>query len=265
MWRAKKHNIIIYREFWIPHLIFLSILNTQNKIVYFNINHELNSLQYRKIRKFIVHLFMKKCQYLLLLEGKEHLVSAPLNQHLKVLPFSVVPISKKITTYPITIGVAGAIRSEKGIESTLDEVKKINLTSFQTQVKFQVGSPNIDIALLQKKFPTFNYIDTSSDHSYHAFLKNCDVIIFNFEHFDYNLRHSGVLIDAISHQCVPIVPKLPLMTSLVTCPTPIGVVREDGQSLEDAIAKAISLVQEIEKHQTWELFFSQRKPYTTLD
>lgn len=264
MVQAPIGNTIIYREFWTPHLIFVSFFNFRKKVIYFNINHEMNKLKTAKFELRLVCFFMRKCQKLLWLEGRTDLVPIALLKYTHVIPITIAQLGFKNTPILIKIGIVGALRSEKGIESTLTEIEKLDLTKIDDDVIFEVGVPYEDMLILRHKFHRFTFRDTSNDACYHSFIASCDIIIFNFQKLDYQLRHSGVLVDAISHQCISIVPKLPLLESIVTSPKRIGVIRENAQALEISIAEAISLLRDPGMKCNWKTFFAKRKPYTQI-
>jgi len=255
-----RNRHIVLREFWIPHLILIAVLFPMRKNIFFNINHEINKITRNKFTSVFLKIILLKKKFLWL-EGSKALLPNIVQSMVLTPKFSVSDLnSNKLTNEHLHIGVVGLIRQEKNVHSLISELYHIRKKLIQKNIYVHIGMPKEDMAVFKKKFGDFTFIDTTQDSAYQNFLMISDIIILDYEEEQYEFRHSGVLIDAISHRCVPIVNDLPLFRTLTSYPVRIGIQREKCMSIEAAIDFATVIARDPFARQNWIKYFQKRSP-----
>ena len=159
------------------------------------------------------------------------------------MPFPIEPDSKIQETSmhknkrnkKIVVGVVGYFRPEKGFLKILKLLQQYQRKNQDIQIL--VGTPKIDE--LKSVLPTScTIVNTTSYSQYVKALKMSDILLVNYDKSKYFVRHSGVILEAISHGVVPVCPNFPLMKSQLSWPTVKGVVFDDLSQIEDAVDHA---------------------------
>jgi len=216
--RNKKIFIREYNNYALSLIIFCS--KVRKCVYYLNINHNVASLQQ------YMDLSDKLSRYTIIPVMFEY--SDKLNEP----PAWFFPVFKSLEkkcvkkkNNKIRVGVIGAYRKEKKIESILSllyEVYGGNCSKFDFILGSDVDCRFGDIG------NAFSFIDTSLYSDYSRLMCELDVAIISYGE-NYFFRTSGVLSDVVRMGVVPIVPNYPVFRNQVEWPTRVGYCYDDYQ------------------------------------
>lgn len=239
---TSKNKIIFVREynnFFYFGFILLALITS--KKIFLNVNHnfktEADFIKKKKtLSKFNIYLVL--CEYAALNESPQ-----------LYFPTKRIQVSKIQNTYQkkvedkkvLTIGIIGAYRKEKNIETILKYLSsyKSDGASVLKNCNIILGSTYDCRSEEQKEL--IEFIDTSKNDIYLDLLDLVDVAVLNYDKA-YAFRSSGVLHDIVSRRTYCIVPNYPILVSQVVWPVEVGVSFDSLDELPDLVEYAIQVL-----------------------
>lgn len=238
-----KYDFIFMREFnTIPFSLFAFFLIPIRKKVLLNVNHNFQRASTSSFHRCAI-LFLDFLGFRFFC-FEDSTVPFKLKNKIIEIPFLINSSQQMNTTNfstntnTNTIGVVGAIRSEKNIQELL--VILDQLRSDFPNVNFMLGTDDL---VLNKIYQDKGWItlDTTTYNGYISAINKADILIFNYSENAYRYRHSGVITDAIINNKIVIVPSYPYFVKQISNPVPIGFSFKSYEFLSEAIVFAIDL------------------------
>ena len=254
-YRNRKSDFIFVREFnTVIFFINALFLFPLRKKILLNVNHNFqracSSVIHRKIIIFLDRLGFRFFCF------EDSSLCFRLRNKIVEIPFLVEPHEKIVNeSKPITIGVVGAVRTEKNINvllSKLDEVK-FNFPN----IIFLLGSDDVKLNCVYEQ-KGWTVLDTTDYATYLSAINQSDLLVFNYDEKSYRYRHSGVITDAILNDKVVIVPQYPYFVKQITNPVSVGVSFSSLDNISVAINDALQLLSSKHKSSQYELYCSYR-------
>jgi hypothetical protein len=247
--RALKSNLdthVLIREFSSVCLLVLAvfIFPLRARMV-FNINHNLKNVEDRF--PLILYILAKIGFNFLMLDGYylEQYIPASIKQNILIHPFPCHR-SLRSRTYKIdphiliNIGVVGDFRAEKGSLSEITgAVKELALLN---SCNICIGARNPSAVQLYFKDMDIQIANTGSHEQYHAYLNSLDILLIFAKRETYFRRHSGTIMDGISHGVITLAPNFPVFKSQLEVPVTIGITYQSSAEIK---ATAVLAIQQI--------------------
>ena len=235
-----RKSIVVVREFssWVTLLSIPFYIFFKDRIL-FNINHNVRRahLQIPLPMRVLCSLGFR----FILFDGDISKTSPLKKYHDNFLvPFFPIKANRSVDNRShldeiITVGVVGDFRPEK------IDIKKLKfiLSKFTgCSLKLRIGFRH-----LGKDLPDWanglDIVSTESSQDYNDFLASLDAIIVFAAEESYYFRHSGTLMDAISHGVIPIVPDFPVFNRQINFPLSVGVMYRNIDELYELLASDI--------------------------
>ena len=137
---------------------------------------------------------------------------------------------------PLTVGIIGHYRPEKGMDDVLDV-----LLAKEPTFHLIVGVPNIGSFEVGSKYgkgnPWFELRDTSAAETYCATLAECNVVLLCYTAEGYRFRASGIIADASACGTAVLVPRFPVLEHQIRFPSVVGECFEDLVEVPDCIGR----------------------------
>lgn len=238
----KSYDLFIIQDFLnIPLILVWPFIFSVRRKLLFVVNHNVQRCEQSLLEYMCFKaLTFFGCRFLLL-EFQNEQLNMPLlrgaTQHL-TLPFLItqtnVASNSKQKEMKV-IGVIGYQRKEKKVDDLLEHVDKITI---KLNAKFVVGTPNLAI-LKTIKNPNCELIDTTNFKDYMRAIKTCDIVVFNYDSYDYYWRHSGIIAECVAEGKYVICPSFPLLRSQINWPQPVGMCFENIVQLEETLEAAM--------------------------
>jgi hypothetical protein len=259
-----KKSFVVIREFssQITLLSFPAYIFFKDRIL-FNVNHNVKRAHLEI--PFSMRVLCRLGFKFILFDGGTSENTLLKKYHGNFLfPFFPIKASKSVNDKPhigdiITIGVVGDFRSEK-----LDNTKLKFILSRFTDCGLRV---KVGFRYLDKDLPdwanSLDVVSTRSSQDYNNFLINLDALVIFAEEDSYYFRHSGTIMDAISHGVIPIVPDFPVFNRQINFPLSVGFVYRNIDELYEILASDIR-VHIIEKRKNLGAFVSRRSETQNL-
>jgi hypothetical protein len=256
---------IVLREFSTPILWFFLATHTvaPAKLVLVN-NHNLSfALSSFWQKRMYEYLYCKNISFVYFESKAGAELVRPSDSCSKdiVLPFNII---KKLSFSPPSklalpaatpiVCIPGYPSLEKGSFELLEFLIKLQshgLYSYTTLLPKSLAK-NYNTILPQNFVP----VDADSRSSYLKMIDKADIAIVNYKKKHYFFRHSGVVLDCASAQTFVICPSYPLLQSMISWPTPIGL---SFDSLDDL--HCMLRVAELKLHQNaidWQSYLANR-------
>lgn len=235
---------ILVREFSNICLLIFSALTIQHrKYVIFNINHNLKNIEHQF--PLTLYLLAKLGFRFLMLDGfhlKQYIPKSLQRQMLFQLfpcddahrPYNPKPSEES----ELTVGIVGDFRNEKSPMATVIDVTNRLQQIGNVKIKIGARSPTPVEEIFSKS--KIKVVCTAEKFRYYEFLKNTDIILIFAKRESYFSRHSGTIMDSVSHGVVVVAPSFPVFESQLNNPITIGITYNSIAEIDDAIQKAAS-------------------------
>jgi hypothetical protein len=235
-----KKNVVA-REFSnVAMLLLIPITFLFRKRIFFNINHNLKLIQ-KEFPLSIKALCLLGYQFIFF-DGSgvlEYIPKKYRNQfHTPLFPVLdpdgiCENVNKSFQGKELKVGIVGDFRSEKGeivqILSVINKIASINGVFVNVGARSQHVFRGFE---MDKKVRVAN---TTSESSYYSFIQDVDVLIIFATSVSYFSRHSGTIMDAVSHGVKVIAPNYPVFKSQITHPCEVGYLYNDINDIYNLI------------------------------
>lgn len=239
---TSKNKIIFVREynnFFYFGFIVLALITS--KKIFLNVNHNFKTeadfvKKKEALKKFNIYLVL--CEYAAFDESPQLYFPT---KRIQVSKIQNTCRNKVEDQKGFTIGVIGAYRKEKNIETILKY-----LSSYKSEGASVLKNCNIVLGSTydcrsENQKGLIEFIDTTKNDIYLDLLDLVDVAILNYDK-SYVFRSSGVLHDIISRRTYCIVPNYPILVSQVVWPAEVGASFDSLDELPDLVEHAIQVL-----------------------
>ena len=247
--KLKKNKLVILREFNSLIILLLILLpkKFKSKIILF-INHNIttpNSL----IKNLIFNNKTTGLKFLIYDGLKiKHLFNYPKNIYTPLFPIN---IQKELITKTINLlksklkneySVGISLSLNKKSHSRISE-KKLSLISKLLKKNINLKIFSRESKIISKLLPRnklLKVINTNTKEKYIEAISETTLFLIYDSSVEssYKYRHSGSIMELITHGCIPIIPNLTLLNSQVNNPCETGFVYQINSDI-DALAKTI--------------------------
>ncbi|HWI15680.1 MAG TPA: hypothetical protein VNT02_15555, partial [Burkholderiales bacterium] len=138
-----------------------------------------------------------------------------------------------------TVGLVGYFREDKGgVAKAVALAQKLaTIPGVTVAAGFWNETQRREFSVRAPQIETCSTYETAD---YHAFLDRCHAVVVLVEREAYYFRHSGILMDCISHGTLPICPSYPLLESIVMRPVPVGTVYGEHENLRCVVWRVLA-------------------------
>jgi glycosyltransferase involved in cell wall biosynthesis len=245
---ALSGRVVIVREFnnhfFLPLLPLAWVFRSR---LILNVNENLPQGPGQAYRRVLIGTLARLGVRMMLLDGKE--VRGDLEADyppIRLLTpyFGITDRRRPLPAEPapddraFVVGFVGYFRRDKGgLEALANAIRLLNA---EAGIKVALGywnKPQID-SLPEDVKESVRMTSTHRYDDYSDFIHSCDALVVMAAPTGYNLRHSGILVDALSRGVPAICPNHTLLRFQATAPVPVGVTYADLADLPQAVKSA---------------------------
>lgn len=258
-YRLKSQDFIFIREFNTLTFCFSAIfLFPIRKKILLNINHNFQRFEHRLLHRYCLKFISVLGFSFVFFEYDKFRFS--LKSKVLSIPFLIKDINLPHLNKPrLTFGVVGSYRKEKQMEALLDSLLMTQKDLNNFDIVFACDNQQI---LDEFKEKNITLLNTSDFDDYNSALNSTDVLLFNYSEFDYKIRHSGVITDAISKGKIVISPDFPVFSEQLSTPVSVGVCFKNISSLNQSVKDAMNLYYADGLHDKFRQYFEFRTLYS---
>jgi hypothetical protein len=138
-----------------------------------------------------------------------------------------------------TVGIVGYFREDKGgVARALERARELAaIPGVTVAAGFWNDAQRAEFAA---RAPGIETCSTFEPADYHAFLARCHAVVVLAERDAYYYRHSGIVMDCLSHGTLPVCPDYPVLASVVLRPVPVGAVYDEREDVAEVVRRLVA-------------------------
>jgi hypothetical protein len=245
---ARSGKVVFLREFLtLPLLVAAPLFLPARRSLWLVSVHNLQRAAQRPLHRIALRLLVRLGFGLIVLEsfaGVDRIGIRSPHPRIRKLPLVAPPERRptgRLGSRPC-VALLGRPRAEKDLVSGIELAARA-IGETRTSFELLVATPDGPLlsAAAARGLPT---LDTSTPQAYGAALERATVVLLSYRREDYELRSSGVVLDAAAAGAAIVCPDYPVLRDQVSSPVPIGVTYHSPADLPAALDGAAALSQQ---------------------